>query len=331
MNEVTLVTGATGCLGAALTRALLDDGETVAALVEPGGAVMSAPRLEIRYGDVTDPGSLAAAMKGVGRVYHLAGVVVPLDSMADRMWQVNTLGSYNIARAAVDAGVQRLVHVSSIAAIGYPPDGVVADETFDVRDSVTDNAYATTKRSAERLVLDLSAADGLDTVVVNPSAVFAPGGDPRWAWSRMVGAARRGLLRAMPVGGTAVCAVRDFVDGTRKAMRQGQAGRRYILNTANLTYREIGDRLLTAVGRPGSVRTLPSRALRPVARFNAGFARLSRDPMRSSLLVPENVELLTRQLYYDQGRAVSELGMTQTPLDAMFGDLIGPTPARGVR
>jgi dihydroflavonol-4-reductase len=170
------------------------------------------------------------------------------------------------------------------------------------------------------LVTDM-CSDGLDVVVVNPSAVFAPGGNPRYAWSRLVEVARRGFLLTMPNGGTAVCAGRDFVDGTIKAMQHGESGRRYILSSANLTYQEIGRRILRAVGRDGAVRQLPSGPLWAVSRVNERIARLRRDPLRSPLLVPENVELMTRHLYYDQRRAVSELGVSQTPVDQLFEEL----------
>jgi dihydroflavonol-4-reductase len=324
MSDAVLVTGATGCLGSALTHALVAAGEHVVVLKQAGeglgGLHAIAAKVEVRLGDVTDPMSLSHAVRGIGRVYHLAGIVVPLNSASDLMWQVNTVGSYNVARAAKEARVQRLVHVSSTASIGYPPDGVVADESFDRRDSVAANAYSSTKYWAEKLVTDM-CSDGLDVVVVNPSAVFAPGGDPRYAWSRLVEVARRGFLLTMPNGGTAVCAGRDFVDGTIKAMQHGESGRRYILSSANLTYQEIGRRILRAVGRDGAVRQLPSGPLWAVSRVNERIARLRRDPLRSPLLVPENVELMTRHLYYDQRRAVSELGVSQTPVDQLFEEL----------
>ncbi|RDI61315.1 NAD-dependent epimerase/dehydratase family protein [Nocardia pseudobrasiliensis] len=325
MSEPILVTGASGCLGSALTRALVAEGESVVALVRPedgsGGLADLVEHLEIRYGDITDPEAVARAVRGVTRVYHLAGIAVPLDALAARMWQVNALGSYHLARAAAAAGVRRMVHVSSSAAVGYPPDGTVADETFDARTSVAATAYGTTKFWGERLVLD-AATDDFEVVVVNPTAVYAPGGDPRWGWSRLVDAARRGLLRAAPPGGTAVCAVRDFLDGTRKAMRHGRSGRRYLLSTANLTYLEIGAALSAALGRDDRIRTVPAPALRAVARLNAGLARRRADPLRSSLLVPENAELMTRRLYYSQRRAIDELGLGQTSVERLFRDLV---------
>jgi nucleoside-diphosphate-sugar epimerase len=326
VNDKVLVTGATGCLGSALTHTLVAAGERVAVLKRPGeglgGLSGIAADLDVRLGDVTDQATLTAAMRGVDRVYHLAGIVIPVNAASDLMWRVNTLGSYNVARAARNTSVHRLVHVSSTASIGYPSEDVVADESFDRRDSVTTNAYSNSKFWGERLVTE-AAGGGLDVVVVNPSAVFAPGGDPRYAWSRLVDVARRGLLAAMPSGGTAVCAGRDFVDGTIKAMSYGTGGRRYILSSANLTYHEIGLLLLRSVGRTGTVRQLPTRPLRALSHVVERIARLQRDPLNSPLLVPENVELMSRRLFYDQRRAVSELAMSQTPVEAIFDELVG--------
>lgn len=119
-----------------------------------------------------------------------------------------------------------------------------------------------------------------------------------------------------------LCAGRDFVNGTINAMQRGETGRRYILNSANLTYEEISRHLRGALGREGAIWNLPSRALWALARASERTARLRSDPLRSPLLVPENVELMTRRLYYDQRRAVTELGMSQTPVGQIFRELV---------
>ena len=97
MSGAVLVTGATGCLGSALTRALVTAGERVAILKRPGESLAAldtiAAELDVRLGDVTDPASLADALRGITFVYHLAGIVVPLNSAAELMWRVNTVGS----------------------------------------------------------------------------------------------------------------------------------------------------------------------------------------------------------------------------------------------
>jgi nucleoside-diphosphate-sugar epimerase len=319
-----LVTGATGCLGAQLTRRLVADGHDVVLLKRHGdqlGMLGSLRRgVEIRFGDVTDPASVHRAMRGIGSVYHLAGVAAPLNRLARVMWEVNVAGAYNVARAALEAKVDRMVHTSSVAAIGYPPDSVTANESFAAEESVGETAYSITKRHGEAIVRGLFTL-GLDVVVVNPSAVLAPGGDARFSWSGLVAAALRGQLRAMPRGGTAVCTADDLVDGQLKAMSHGQAGERYILSSANVSYRELGRLIADTVGVTPPFAEAPDWALGAIGRVNQAIAGLRRDPYRSSVLVPENVALMTRALYYDQSRAVRELGITQSPLEPAIQEM----------
>ena len=314
MSDRILVTGATGYLGLTLVRALVADGNQVAVLVHPR------ERTPLPA-DVAEAASVDSAVRGAESLYHLAGATAPSSRLADTAWRTNVLGSYLVAQSCLRHGVRRMVHVSSTAAVGYPPNGVVADEDFAAADSVLDNAYSATKRAGERLVLDF-VPQGLDAVVVNPAAVFAPSADPKRSWSALAEAASKGLLRVVPKGGTSVCSARDFVAGTVAAMRKGTAGRRYILATANLPYREIAALLVAATGRSHAVRELPDRALRALGAANRALRDLvgSADP--ADPLVPENVELMVRELYYDQSRAVRELGLPQSSLGELISEFV---------
>ena len=320
-----LVTGATGCLGGHLTRRLVDDGYDVVVLKrheEPLGPIAGLNRdVEVRMGDVTDPASVHAAMAGIGTVYHLAGIVAPFNRLSERMWRVNVAGSFHVGCAALAARVDRMVHTSSVAAIGYPPDGVVADESFPRGESVAANAYSTTKYHGEQAVLDLARA-GLDVVAVNPAAVLASGGDPRYAWSALVDATLRGKVKVMPPGGTAVCTAHDLVDGLLKAMSVGVTGERYILSSANVTYWDL-IRMIATAGQVSVPRLrAPGPLLRVAGAATATAARWIRDPYSTPVLVPENVELMTRLLYYDQARAVRELGLAQTSVEKAVADMV---------
>lgn len=319
MSDRDLVTGATGCLGSNVVQRLVREGRRVAVLVphgEPLGRLHALRgNLEIRLGDVRNPGDVALAMAGVTNVYHVAGVAVPSNRLEQRMWEVNVYGVHNVLSAATKAGVARVVHVSSTAAIGYPPDGVVASERFRYEDSVTENAYSRTKRHGEQIALSFNGCAGTEVVVVNPAAVIAPGGDKRFGWSGVIDVAMRGLLRVMPGGGSAFCSAADLVDGVLRAMRLGRPGERYILSSQNLTYRELGGLVAAAVGVAAPYFTAPSWLLRLIGALNEFVLPAG----RISVFVPENVELMTRQLYYDQSKAVRELGVSQTSVSAALG------------
>lgn len=325
MADRILVTGATGYLGSTLLAELVAVGERVTILVDPNDSVQLldalAARVEMVTADITDEQAVDSAMRGISHVYHLAGIASPNSRLSNAIWQTNVLGSYHVARAALRHGVTRVLHVSSTAAIGYPPDGEVADEDFDVRDSVLDNVYSATKRAAERVMLDF-AERGLDVVVVNPAAVFAPGSGPARSWQGLVVAARRGLLRVVPPGGTAVCSARDFVAGTTAAMTKGEVGRRYILSTANLSYRLLGELLVDAVGRAHRVRTAPIGPFRALGAGNRVLRDLSGKADPADALVPENVELMARALYYSPGRAVRELAIPRVPTAELIAEFV---------
>lgn len=325
MTDRILVTGATGYLGSTLVGELVDAGECVTILTHPNDP--AALRADVRgqvqavAGDVTDAQSVDEAMRGVSRVYHLAGVATPNARLGDLLWRTNVLGSYQVARAALRHGVHRVVHVSSTAAVGYPPDGVVADEDFDQRDSVLDNAYAATKRASEQVMLDF-VERGLDVVVVNPAAVFAPGAGPARSWQGLLVAARKGLLRIVPPGGTAVCSARDFVAGVTAAMGKGEPGRRYILSTANLRYRQIAELLVEAVGRAHPVRSAPIGLFRAVGHGNRVLRDLTGRIRPDDALVPENVELMGREVYYTPDRAVAELGIPRVSTPELITEFV---------
>lgn len=307
-----LVTGGAGYLGSALVAELVGNGEAVTVMTGPGDHTAQPGGLgrgvEVVRADITDQASVDTAMRGISHVYHLAGIASPNSLLAHSIWSANVLGSYHVAQSALRHGVQRVVHVSSTAAIGYPPDGVVADEQFDVRESVLDNVYAATKRAGERVVLDF-VERGLDAVVVNPAAVFAPSSGPARSWQGLLVAARRGLLRGVPPGGTAVCSARDFVIGATTAMVKGGSGERYILSSANLSYRRIAELLIEAVGRNHPVRTLPMGLFRAAAAGNRAVRGVAGTPRHDDALVPENVELMGRHVYYASGKAERELGI----------------------
>ncbi|WP_441959473.1 NAD-dependent epimerase/dehydratase family protein [Mycolicibacterium houstonense] len=307
-----LVTGGAGYLGSALVAELVGNGEAVTVMAGPDDRTVQPGSLgggvEVVCADVTDAAGVDAAMRGISHVYHLAGIASPNSRLAHSIWNANVLGAYQVAHSALRHGVQRIVHVSSTAAIGYPPDGVVADEQFDIGNSVLDNVYAATKRAGERVVLDFGER-GLDVVVVNPAAVFVPAsGRPR-SWQGLLAAARRGMLRGVPPGGTAVCSARDFVAGTTAAMAKGRSGERYILSSANLTYRRIAELLVEAVGRSHGVRTLPMGLFRAAGAGNRAVRDLFGNPRHDDALVPENVELMARHVYYASGKAERELGV----------------------
>jgi dihydroflavonol-4-reductase len=317
MSDRILVTGATGCLGSNLSRRLITDGAELVVFKRHGeslGPLAGFRKLfETRFGDVRNIESVRRAMRGIKYVYHLAGIPIPLNRLEREMWEVNVSGTYNVCLAALEHCVHRLVHVSSTAAIGYPPHGMPAPECFNFADSVSTNAYSITKKRGEEIALGFNRL-GFEVVVVNPSAVIAQGSSLHYGWAALVGAAKRGYVQVVPGGGSGFCAAADLVNGLSRAMARGQPGERYILNSENLSYLELARLISSVVGVGPPKFVSPRWILQLIGIVNDGVALLRSDPRLSPMLVSENVDLVSRRLYYDQSKAVAQLGLTQTPI-----------------
>lgn len=314
MARPTLVTGPTGLVGSVLVRRLVDAGDPVRLLLRPRsdtrllGDLMG--RAEIVHGDVRDPESLAVALDGARRVYHLAAWVgFPGGSAAERMHAVNVLGTRNVVDAALRAGVERLVHVSSVAALSRPSreEGCL-DEDTPWTDSPFNTVYARSKYLAE-LEVQRAVAEGLDAVIVNPSLVFGVGlpGENTWG---IVERVRRNRVPAYPTGATNVVDAEDVAAGMMLAMERGVAGRRYILAGEHLAWRDILGTLARAHGT-----RVPSRPARPALLAVLGLLSetAARALRRTPRLTREGARVASRSTCYDASKARDQLGWTSRP------------------
>lgn len=302
-----LVTGASGFLGSRLVERLASEGHEVRALVRPSskrGHLRGAVPVE---GDVLDEASLDRAMEGCQAVFHAAAVLGFWKGVESRQEEVNVLGTRRVCEAARRAGVGRLVHTSSVAAVGIPEEGAVADESSPFTPESARTAYARTKQAAEREVLE----SGLDAVILNPSVVYGIRPNLHYA-SNLFQDLAAGRVPAYPTGGTSWVWAEDAAAGHLLAWRRGRPGRRYILGAENLPYRDFMRAVCRISGsRPPRIPVpgLPARLAAAVLEWRA--AGNGRHPVLSA----DMARLSSRHLYYDSGRARSELGWRPTPLE----------------
>lgn len=310
----TLVTGATGLLGSTLTHQLLADGRDVRILHRStssfdllGGA---SDRVERVTGDLTDARSVCRAMHGAQHVYHTAALIENQGN-ADQLYRVNVGGTANVVNAALEAGVRRLVHTSSIATLGLPDDAsqtVAVDEASPWRPTARDSAYARSKYKAE-LEVHRGIAEGLDAVIVNPSLIFGAG-RPGTNTRRIVDAVRSGWLPGVPVGGTNVADVRDVAAGLRRAMARGTTGERYILGGENRSWHAIVATLADALGVDSPRRTIPPGVLITAGWLAEGAALLTGTTPRFSRALARSASRMRR---YDNSKAIAQLGCSFRP------------------
>jgi dihydroflavonol-4-reductase len=316
----TLVTGATGFIGSHVTRLLVQRGDDVAALVRPGSSLEPIAGLQVRQlrGDILDRRSVRRAMRGVDRVFHVAGRT---DLRAPRaaIMSVAVEGTTIVLEEALRAGVERVVHTSSAAAVGPASPGRTATETASGNGAASGIAYIDAVREAEATALRL-VARGLPVVVVNPTHVLGAG-DPGRSSTALVS---RFLRRQIPVyvdGTLNVVAVQDVARGLLLADERGRVGERYLLGNRNFTM----TRLFADLGRLSGVQPPPVRLPVPVAQALATAAHAA-----GAVALPTATEVRAASLHwsFSSRKAKRELGWTTAPHEDCLEETIAWYRAR---
>lgn len=310
-----LVTGATGLLGNTTVRLLLQRGEGVRTLERPESDPRPLQGLPIErfVGDVQDPDSLPAAIEGTRLVIHCAGLVQV--GLRDRGHHaVNVEGARSVSRACRGAGV-RLVHVSSVDALGWGTREHPTDEEAPQEGLPARLPYSASKRRGEEAVLE-EVAQGLDAVVVNPGFLLGP-----WDWKpssgRMLLEVARGAALLAPGGGNDFCHAEDVAAGLLAAAERGEAGRRYILGGEALSYLEAWRLFARVTGGRAPLGTAPDLLVKAVGWGGTLLGRLTgREPTVNAGAAA--VSLLPH--HFSSRRAEVELGYRWRPAEEAARD-----------
>jgi dihydroflavonol-4-reductase len=319
-GDRVVVTGASGFIGSAVTRALLRRGAEVVVLLEPGAAVGNLEGLDVERHvvDVADERQVASEFDGARFCFHLAakfGFWAKDPSIFER---VNVRGSQNVVRAASDAGVERIVYTSTVATLGL---GTTKSGRPATEDDVADlthlyGRYKQTKYVAEHEVLRL-AAQGAPVVLVLPTMPHGPYDHRPTPSGKVVLDYLNGQMPGYVDTAMNVAHVDDLAEGHLLALEHGRQGRSYICGGDNLTMSELLAALAAVTGLPGSQRRFPS-FLPMVAGVASQFVEgrlLGREP-RVAL---EAAQMASTTMTFDDARARSELGYTSRPaIEALF-------------
>ncbi|MCX6139038.1 MAG: SDR family oxidoreductase [Ignavibacteriales bacterium] len=307
---IVAVTGANGFIGSQLCRALIHSGHRVRALVRTSSDLHSIQQLPVEpvIGDVRDEQSLHAAFDGCNVVFQTAAIVSFWKPLHALQHEVNVHGTHNVVTAALRCGVGRLVHTSSIAALGHAEDGLLADETTPFNWDASQPGYKKSKHDAELEILH-GIGNGLDAVIVNPAVVIGPG-DVHFNGGDFIRSVSRGFVPFYIRGGANIVFVEDVVRGQIAAAEKGEKGERYILGGENLTHRQIFQTIAQIVGKPEPRIPLPVAAVKVAARvFDLIGVATGKKPMLTSELTAG----AGLHNWYSSAKAERELGYTITP------------------
>ncbi len=277
-------------------------------------------------GDLNDPASLRRAVAGCGQMLHVAAdyrLFVP-DPAAMR--RINIDGTIALLRAAQAAGVARVVYTSSVAALGLIGDGTPADETTPNTAADHVGPYKRSKYEAEISVRAL-AAEGLDVVIVNPSAPVGPGDIKPTPTGRMVLDAARGRMPAYVETGMNLVHVDDVAEGHVLALRHGRAGESYILGGEDLMLSEIIRLITHLAGRPAPWVKLPIGPLLPIAAGMEAWARLTGgEPM----MTRDTLTMARKLMFFSSAKAKAALGYAPRPASLAVRDALADFARRGL-
>jgi dihydroflavonol-4-reductase len=303
--NVVLVTGATGFIGSTLAAALLRAGREVRVFRRAGSDTRLLEGLGVEHsiGDTRDQSALRAAVRGCDTVFHAAAIVSFWKKRYAEQIEVNAGGTANVVRACLESGVRKLVHTSSVAALGYRTDGLFIDETTAYNWGPL-IGYRYSKHLAELEVLR-GVREGLDATMVNPSVVIGPG-DISFHGGQVIREIKRGIVPFYIAGGTNYVSVHDVVRGHIAAAERGRPGERYILGGENLTHKEVFKKAARATGGrapswkvPVGVAKGAARALDLLADLTSTQPRVSPDLLSGAGMTNwYSIEKAERELEY---------------------------------
>jgi dihydroflavonol-4-reductase len=314
---LVLVTGATGFLGANVVRALLGAGYAVRAAVRSSSSRLAIEGLPVETSvmSLEEPASVTQAIGGCHAVVHAAAANRIGRSGRAWMERVNVQGTETLCRAALEAGIRRMVHVSSVDTLGIRSLAHPADEECRTNLAHLRCPYVDTKQAAEDVVLR-HVAEGLPAVIVNPTLMLGPW-DTRPTSGRMILEIARGRALLAPSGGNCFLDVRAAAIGVVAGLERGGVGRRYILGGRNLTYLEAWRRIARVVGRRGPLGILPPAGAWLVGLAGGFWGRLCGE---EPVVNPVSVAMGQFPHYFDSARARAELDLPETDFELAVSD-----------
>jgi len=302
-----LITGAAGFVGSAVARAALRQGYRVRLLVRGASPRRNLAGLdaEVVDADMRDQPAVERALAGIQGLLHVAADYRLWARDPGEIVRNNVEGTAAVMRAALAAGVERVVLTSSVATLRVGPETEAATEDQPLQPGDAIGAYKRSKVEAERLVERMVAREGLPAVIVNPSTPVGARDIRPTPTGRIIVEAARGRMPAYVETGLNLVDVEDVAEGHLLALERGRVGQRYILGGQNLMLRELLGEIAAATGRRAPRIRLPVAPLLPLAHAAQALARLrGREPF----LTVDGLAMSRNRMFFSSVKAERELG-----------------------
>ncbi|MCX7096599.1 MAG: NAD-dependent epimerase/dehydratase family protein [Methylococcales bacterium] len=331
-SGITLVTGATGHLGANLVRRLLADGGQVRIMmrVERDNGALDGLAVERVYADLRDAQAVSAAVQGCTHIYHCAALVSTIDGDAAHkrdIYDTNVRGTIHILQAAQQHGIEKVVVSGSLSATGYEPE-TSSHEGMPFYPFDKHLPYGFTKHLTEHECLK-AHANGLNVVIATSCAIIGPHDYVPSRMGRVLIDFAHGALRAYIPGGFEFVSSHDIAEGHVLAMRHGRSGQKYIFSTAYASVDELMALFQTTTGQP-----LPKLRLSPM--LMAALAEIADKtwfrlfPNLPRRFTPGAVRLLQMRRRAGHDKAAQELGYRPSQLSLAVQEAYDDFVRRGL-
>lgn len=313
------MTGASGFVGSAVARLLLDEGFAVRALVRRNSnrANLTSLKLDVIEGDIRDAGVLRQGMQGVRYVFHVAADYRLWAPNPNEIIETNVEGTRGVMAAARENGVERVVYTSSVATLRPSNDGTPVDEASPLNEADAIGAYKKSKVLAERLVERMVGDAKLPAVIVNPSTPIGPRDVRPTPTGRIVIEAACGRMPAYVDTGLNLVHVDDVAAGHLAALRRGRIGERYILGGDDITLGEMLAEISRLAGRRAPTTRLPRQLVYPIAYGAEAAARITgREPFATV----DGIRMAKYKMYFSSAKAKRELAYRSRPASEALAD-----------
>lgn len=317
----TLVTGATGFVGAAVVRALLAEGRPVRVTARPTSDLRNLEGLDVERvtADLTDAATLIDAVRGCSAVFHVAADYRLWIPEPQEIYRTNVEGTRLLLRAAHAEGVERIVYTSSVATLGIPAHGVPGDERTPVTLEDMIGHYKRSKYLAERAAVEIATQDEAPVVIVNPSTPVGPRDIRPTPTGKVIVDAASGRMPAYVDTGLNIVHVDDVAQGHLLAERHGAVGETYVLGGDDMSLIDIISEVAALRGRAPPTLRLPHIVPTLAAYVTEAAAHLVGF---TPTLTVESARMARKLMYFSSAKARQALGYAPRPAREALTDAV---------